>query len=172
MSIIDLNDNCDELTSFHISLFKMFNNYPVSSSYEQISKEYEIILNKADNNIISCIKKKHLYMFNKIALDNILLIGCLLECYRSYEILVGNAIFRTIIKREIISIEAITSAYSFLCMQQNTKGYWGFYTQKEYNINDIRAILCISFDCIATILKYEGFLVRKISDNIVSNKQG
>ena len=52
--------------------------------------------------------------------------------------------------------DAMTSAYSFLCMQQNPEGYFGFYMKHHFDVSELRVVLGISFDCIAAILTYNN----------------
>lgn len=149
---IDEKDEKSALISFHLRLFKKFNN----RTRKDKIREYDIIQNAFDKERFLDVKKKYSSLFDNFNNDLSLLIGCLLELYRKYDLLTGNSLFRLIVGRDSVNNEAMKSAYSFLCMQQNPVGYFGFYMKRHFDIGELRTMLCISFDCIAAILKYKS----------------
>ena len=151
-------DECnDELTSLHFKLFKTFNSFPMTSTNNgEVAKRCNLIQNEFDLEKVSDVKKKFYFLFDSLNNHIDLLTGCLLESYRSYDLLTGNALFRSILNVDAENNEAFVSAYSFLCMQQNPEGYFGFYMKNRFEVAELRGVLGISFDCIAAILKYNN----------------
>ncbi|NPD82407.1 hypothetical protein HPS57_10545 [Prevotella sp. PINT] len=155
---IEEGDNQDSLTSFHLRLFRTFRQHSTSLNINKnIARDYDVMQYELDKEKISNIKDKYHSLFSSLSDHTNLLTGCLLEAYRKYDLFTGNALFRLIIRIGAVNNESIVSAYSFLRMQQNPEGYFGFYLKKHFETNELRAILCISFDCIATILKYNRY---------------
>lgn len=156
-------DDSSDLTAFHIDFFMDLSCHSLEfSNYEKIAKKYADIQNHYDNKKISNLRNKYLYLFQSLNEPASLLTGCLLQSYRNYDLITGNALLRSIIRMGGIDNEAMTSAYSFLCMQQNPEGYFGFYMRRVFDINDLRTILCISFDCIAAILMFDNIYNKNI----------
>lgn len=149
---IDEKDEKNTLISFHIRLFKTFNN----RTKKDKTREYDILQNAFDKERFLNVKKKYSSLFDNFNNDISLLIGCLLESYRKYDLLTGNSLFRWSIGMGAVNNEAMKSAYSFLCMQQNPEGYFGFYMKRNFDISELRTMLCVSFDCISAILKYRS----------------
>ncbi len=74
---------------------------------------------------------------------------------RSYNLPLGNMLFRTLNYIEHDFYPSLNSSFNFLLLQQNIDGYFGNYMKKEFSLVDIDNILNISFDSIQTILEKE-----------------
>ena len=157
LSTIDETECNDELTSLHFKLFKVFSGSLITLiNNDDVVQRCNLIQSEFDGKKVSEVRKKFFTLFDSLNNYIDLLMGCLLEAYRNYDLLTGNALFRSIVSMGTAGNDAMTSAYSFLCMQQNPEGYFGFYMKHHFDVSELRVVLGISFDCIAAILTYNN----------------
>lgn len=157
LSTIDETECNDELTSLHFKLFKVFSGSLITLiNNDDVVQRCNLIQSEFDGKKVSEVRKKFFTLFDSLNNYIDLLMGCLLETYRNYDLLTGNALFRSIVSMGTAGNDAMTSAYSFLCMQQNPEGYFGFYMKHHFDVSELRVVLGISFDCIAAILTYNN----------------
>ena len=157
LSTIDETECNDELTSLHFKLFKVFCGSLITLiNNDDVVQRCNLIQSEFDGKKVSEVRKKFFTLFDSLNNYIDLLMGCLLEAYRNYDLLTGNALFRSIVSMGTAGNDAMTSAYSFLCMQQNPEGYFGFYMKHHFDVSELRVVLGISFDCIAAILTYNN----------------
>ena len=157
LSTIDETECNDELTSLHFKLFKVFSGSLITLiNNDDVVQRCNLIQSEFDGKKVSEVRKKFFTLFDSLNNYIDLLMGGLLEAYRNYDLLTGNALFRSIVSMGTAGNDAMTSAYSFLCMQQNPEGYFGFYMKHHFDVSELRVVLGISFDCIAAILTYNN----------------
>ncbi len=157
LSTIDETECNDELTSLHFKLFKVLSGSLITLiNNDDVVQRCNLIQSEFDGKKVSEVRKKFFTLFDSLNNYIDLLMGCLLEAYRNYDLLTGNALFRSIVSMGTAGNDAMTSAYSFLCMQQNPEGYFGFYMKHHFDVSELRVVLGISFDCIAAILTYNN----------------
>ena len=157
LSTIDETECNDELTSLHFKLFKVLSGSLITLiNNDDVVQRCNLIQSEFDGKKVSEVRKKFFTLFDSLNNHIDLLMGCLLEAYRNYDLLTGNALFRSIVSMGTAGNDAMTSAYSFLCMQQNPEGYFGFYMKHHFDVSELRVVLGISFDCIAAILTYNN----------------
>ena len=157
LSTIGETECNDELTSLHFKLFKVFSGSLITLiNNDDVVQRCNLIQSEFDGKKVSEVRKKFFTLFDSLNNYIDLLMGCLLEAYRNYDLLTGNALFRSIVSMGTAGNDAKTSAYSFLCMQQNPEGYFGFYMKHHFDVSELRVVLGISFDCIAAILTYNN----------------
>lgn len=157
LSTIDETECNDELTSLHFKLFKVLSGSLITLiDNDDVVQRCNLIQSEFDGKKVSEVRKKFFTLFDSLNNHIDLLMGCLLEAYRNYDLLTGNALFRSTVSMGTAGNDAMTSAYSFLCMQQNPEGYFGFYMKHHFDVSELRVVLGISFDCIAAILTYNN----------------
>lgn len=157
LTTIDETECNDELTSLHFKLFKVFSGSLITLiNNDEVVQRCYLFQNEFDGKKVLEVRKKFFSLFDSLNNHIDLLMGCLLEAYRNYDLLTGNALFRSIVSMGTAGNDAMTSAYSFLCMQQNPEGYFGFYMKHHFDVSELRVVLGISFDCIAAILTYNN----------------
>lgn len=157
LTTIDETECNDELTSLHFKLFKVFSGSLITLiNNDEVVQRCYLFQNEFDGKKVLEVRKKFFSLFDSLNNHIDLLMGCLLEAYRTYDLLTGNALFRSIVSMGTAGNDAMTSAYSFLCMQQNPEGYFGFYMKHHFDVSELRVVLGISFDCIAAILTYNN----------------
>jgi hypothetical protein len=157
LSTIDEIECNDELTSLHFKLFKVLSGSLITLiDNDDVVQRCNLIQSEFDGKKVSEVRKKFFTLFDSLNNHIDLLMGCLLEAYRNYDLLTGNALFRSTVSMGTAGNDAMTSAYSFLCMQQNPEGYFGFYMKHHFDVSELRVVLGISFDCIAAILTYNN----------------
>lgn len=172
--------NCNDKTvngfGIHFELFEMFKMLSNSQekdffqiksllkeqmlSYNCFALSMQLSAPAHEKRIISdIIKNLYTKCFNQQPSMVILsmLIASMLTAYKKhYNLLLGNVIMRLLLNLNVKKDECINSAYSFLKMQQNPHGYYGFYLQGDFKKSDLSTILYIGFDCMVTILEYEN----------------
>lgn len=157
LTTIDETECNDELTSLHFKLFRVFSGSLITLiNNDEVVQRCYLFQNEFDGKKVLEVRKKFFSLFDSLNNHIDLLMGCLLEAYRNYDLLTGNALFRSIVSMGTAGNDAMTSAYSFLCMQQNPEGYFGFYMKHHFDVSELRVVLGISFDCIAAILTYNN----------------
>lgn len=166
----------DCLVSFHRNIYEYFYKSDNSTMIEHNNIKNNIRQRMLSNEYLSLVIV-HNYLYSEKIVKQIVqlsknVIHCerheasdfwygvtalmILEYKNHYNLLLGNALLRTLILHNKKFGNAVESAYAFLKNQFNPKGYFGYYLKDKLDQRDLFSILCIGFDCVLTILEFEN----------------